>query len=119
MRPLSAADEPPVDLERYREVAFGDAARVREFTELFLAELDEQLTTLGSILQHDGAAAEGAAHTAAGVSGMCGARRLSELLTTIEAHTAAGRVAAAADLLTQAEQERGRVEAYLREWTLG
>jgi len=89
----TAADLPPVDLDRLAEVTGNVPARLDELSRLFLGQVGDQIGLLGQALRGgDVAEARRLAHACAGASVTCGAGRLSELLRSLEQQAAGGTV---------------------------
>ena len=105
---------PPVDEERIAELGGGDPVLLAELLGLYLLEMDRHFSSLASKLTAaDCGGAARTAHQAAGASSLCGARRLGELLHSIEHTAAAGDARAAADTYREAVSEFQAVHQFL------
>ena len=106
--------EPPVDVERLLEMAGGDEAGLRELTELYLAQMSEQLQTLkaavdsGTVLE-----VERVAHKAAGASATCGMSAIVPSLRELERQGHEGILTNASEMVGQARKEFEQIRSFL------
>jgi CheY-like chemotaxis protein len=120
-RPLSAAPaaglngEPPVDLDRMRELTDGNADGLRELVEMFLKQTHKQFDLIGSAIR-DGKAEEvrRVAHSCAGASATLGMTHLVPKLRELERLGATGSLPAADQLCQAALHEYLRVQEFLK-----
>jgi two-component system, sensor histidine kinase and response regulator len=111
-------EEDPVDMERLLEFTTGSVESLRELTDLYLSQTEDQVTKLEAAVAA-GTASEvrRLAHSCAGASATCGMRRLVPLLRELERQGADGKLTNASQLSQQAAHEfkqiRSFLEAYL------
>jgi CheY-like chemotaxis protein/nitrogen-specific signal transduction histidine kinase len=118
LSPVSTAEESLVDMERLLEFTDGTRESLRELTDLYLCQTEDQIAKLQAAVAA-GVAAEvrRLAHSCAGASATCGMRRLVPLLRELESRSAQGELAGAPQLCQQAAHEftliRPFIDSYL------
>ena len=118
----AAADEPPVDLDRFTEMSGSEEAQVRELMELYLAQTSGQLRELRVAVEAGEVKDVGrVAHKAAGASATCGMNGIVPVLRELERQGREGRLDGATVLVRQAGKELERIGGFLEDYvrTLG
>jgi CheY-like chemotaxis protein/HPt (histidine-containing phosphotransfer) domain-containing protein len=118
----AAADEPPVDLDRFTEMSGSEEAQVRELMELYLAQTSGQLRELRVAVEAGEVKDVGrVAHKAAGASATCGMNGIVPVLRELERQGREGRLDGATVLVMQAGKELERIGGFLEDYvrTLG
>jgi CheY-like chemotaxis protein/nitrogen-specific signal transduction histidine kinase len=116
--PSSPPDEPLVDMERLLEFTDGTRESLKELTDLYLSQTEEQIARLQAAV-NAGAAAEvrRIAHSCAGASATCGMRRLVPLLRELERQGSQSNLTSAPQLSQEAAHEftliRSFIDSYL------
>jgi signal transduction histidine kinase/AmiR/NasT family two-component response regulator/HPt (histidine-containing phosphotransfer) domain-containing protein len=110
----TAPDEPPVDLERLTEMSGPDEASVRELTDLYLTQTDQQMRELQTAIQsHAAQEIEHLAHKAAGASSTCGMTAIVPPLRELERQAHEGHLDQADDLYREINHQLHRTQAFL------
>ena len=112
--PTSPPEEPLVDMERLLEFTDGTRESLKELTDLYLSQTEDQIAKLQAAVTA-GAAAEvrRVAHSCAGASATCGMRRLVPLLRELERQGSQGNLTSAPQLGQQAAQEFTLIRAFI------
>lgn len=107
-------DEPPVDLERLREMTAGDDESVRNLVQLYLTQAEQLMPNLQAALQA-GSASEVArvAHKLGGASSTCGMPGLVAALLELEHLGRAGRLPENEQLWAEASRQLERIRQFL------
>ena len=109
-----APEEPPVDLERLREMTDDDPKSRRELVDLYLAQAEELMQALQAARQAGSARdLERAAHILGGSSSTCGMTGLVAPLRELEQLGSAGRLPENEQLLTEARRQLDRIRQFL------
>jgi CheY-like chemotaxis protein/HPt (histidine-containing phosphotransfer) domain-containing protein len=120
-RPAAAAaapaqeSEPPVDLERMRDLTDGDANGLRDLVDMYLKQTHKQFDLMETAIQ--GGKADDVrrvAHSCAGASATLGMTQLVPKLRALEQLGASGALPGADDLRHAALQEYERVQEFLK-----
>jgi HPt (histidine-containing phosphotransfer) domain-containing protein len=90
--------------------------RIREFAELFLKLVGEEIARIRNALDHDFAAVGHHAHALVGGAGNVGAARLSRLAHDLEAACKAGTLDEATRLVTEVDQAAAAATGELQVW---
>ncbi len=115
----AATSEPPVDLERLTEMSGTDEASVRELTELYLSQTDEQLRELRqAISTQEAREVERIAHKAAGASSTCGMVAVVSALRELERQGREARLDGAQTLYDQVSRDLERIRQFLQDYLL-
>jgi CheY-like chemotaxis protein len=110
----SAAEEPPVDMERLLDFTDGNPDNLRELVTLYLTQTSDQMSQLTAAAQASNAQEiRRLAHSCAGASATCGVRHLVPLLRDLERQGADGKLTTAAEVCRQAVREFERIRAFL------
>jgi CheY-like chemotaxis protein/HPt (histidine-containing phosphotransfer) domain-containing protein len=118
----AAADEPPVDLDRFTEMSGSEEAQVRDLMEMYLAQTSGQLRELRVAVEAGEVKDVGrVAHKAAGASATCGMNGIVPVLRELERQGREGRLDGATVLVMQAGKELERIGGFLEDYvrTLG
>jgi HPt (histidine-containing phosphotransfer) domain-containing protein len=103
----------PIDLSRLHEFSDGSDDGLRQLAELFMTHMTEARAALGPAVANARAdVVRREAHKAAGTAGACGARRLGELLTTLERLAEKG-IDGTVEVLAEIDDELARVRTFL------
>jgi HPt (histidine-containing phosphotransfer) domain-containing protein len=114
--PAHAAPVSRVDMARLKEFTDGTPENMRELIELYLEQTSKQMEELKTAHQAgDVETIRKTAHSAAGSSGTCGIRALSELLREIERATTEDDLPRAGKFLPDALSEFQEVKNCLQE----
>jgi len=107
-------EEPPVDLERLREMTAGDDESVRNLVDLYLTQADGLMPSLQAALQA-GSASEVArvAHKLGGASSTCGMTSLVAPLLELEHLGRAGRLPENEQSWAEASRQLERIRQFL------
>jgi HPt (histidine-containing phosphotransfer) domain-containing protein len=109
----------PVDMDRVRDVAMGDAGFLRELIASFLDDGQQQLQLLRQAIEsEDARAVHRAAHRLKGGGFNFGARSLSDLCGRLEQLGKQGELDQAPALLKDIADEYARVEVFLTRLTI-
>jgi len=112
--PLHVAEEAPVDIERFTEMSGPDEASVRELSDLYFTQTDEQMKELTAAIQAGAAKdVERVAHKAAGASSTCGMIAVVPALRELERQAREGRLDQAETLAKDILQNLKRIRAFL------
>ena len=114
--PASGADaEPPVELERMKDLADGNPDGLSELVELFLKQTHQQFEQIATAIR-DGRAEEvrRVAHSCAGASATLGMTHMVPKLRALEKLGTSGTLTGADQLCQAALHEYGRVRDFLR-----
>jgi signal transduction histidine kinase/HPt (histidine-containing phosphotransfer) domain-containing protein len=111
----SPAAEPPVDMDRMRDLTDGNADGLRELVEMFLKQTHKQFEQMAAAIR-DGSADEvrRVAHSCAGASATLGMTHLVPKLRELEKLGASGVLPEADKLCEAALQEYVRVQDFLK-----
>jgi CheY-like chemotaxis protein len=110
----TAKEEPPVDLDRLKDLTDGNEDNLRELVELYIKQTALQMEQLQAAVKGNVAdEVRRVAHSCAGASATCGITRLVPLLRDLEQQGYEGRLTNAAELAGKAVQEFEQVRAYL------
>jgi CheY-like chemotaxis protein/HPt (histidine-containing phosphotransfer) domain-containing protein len=110
----TAAEEPPVDMERLLDFTDGNPDNLRELVTLYLTQTSDQMGQLTAAAQAgDAQEIRRLAHSCAGASATCGVRQLVPLLRDLERQGADGKLTTAAEVCRQAVREFERIRAFL------
>ncbi len=112
--PASTPEESLVDMERLLEFTDGTRESLRELTDLYLCQTEDQIAKLQAAVTA-GVAAEvrRLAHSCAGASATCGMRRLVPLLRELESQSARGELVGAPPLCQQAAHEFALIRSFI------
>ena len=116
MTPVDGAVvEPPVDMDRMRDLTDGNADGLRELVEMFLKQTHKQFTQIEAAIR-DGKADDvrRVAHSCAGASATLGMTHLVPKLRELEKLGATGALPGADQLRAGALHEYGRVQEFLK-----
>ncbi len=106
--------EPPVDVERLSEMAGTTEEEVRELTDLYLQQTDEQLAELDTAIQNnDAREIERLAHKAAGASSTCGMTAVVDALRSLEQEARNGDLSQARQHFESVSKDLVRVRTFL------
>jgi HPt (histidine-containing phosphotransfer) domain-containing protein len=112
-----APDPAPVDLERLTEMSGPDEASVRELTDLYLTQTQDQMAALTTALQTGSASqVEHVAHKAAGASSTCGMVAVVPHLRELETLGRNGQLDGADAVLQTAIRELDRIRQFLAQY---
>ena len=115
--PATAAppdEHAPVDMTRLLDFTDGDPENLRELIQLYLTQTGQQFEQLHAAVQAaDAEEVRRLAHSCAGASATCGVRKLVPLLREMERQGFERQLTTIAELSQQAEEEFGRVRAFL------
>jgi CheY-like chemotaxis protein/HPt (histidine-containing phosphotransfer) domain-containing protein len=112
--PASAADEPPVDMERVTELAGDSQDSLREFIALYLTQTTAQFEKLAAALPSgDAKEVRRIAHSCAGASATCGMNRIVPPLRELERLGLDGNLAEAEPHLKRARLEFQSIRTFL------
>jgi CheY-like chemotaxis protein/HPt (histidine-containing phosphotransfer) domain-containing protein len=116
--PQTPADSPsPVDVERLTEMAGPDAPSVRELTDLYLTQTDEQLTELRAAIERsDAKEIERVAHKAAGASSTCGMVAVVSALRELEVQARKGNLSQAGALFESVTHDLQHIRMFLSKY---
>jgi CheY-like chemotaxis protein len=114
----SSGPEPPVELDRLRELTDGVPENLRELITLYLDQTAVQLPQVQAAIEANKPAdVRRLAHSCAGASSTCGMRRLAPMLRQLELQSAQGNLEGAPELWDRINAEfaciRQFLEAYL------
>jgi CheY-like chemotaxis protein len=114
LAPAAADSEPAVDVERLTEMSGPDEASVRELTDLYLTQTDEQMRELSEAIgKRDVKEVERLAHKAAGASSTCGMNAVVPPLRELERQAREGRLDQSQALYQSATQGLTRIRQFL------
>ncbi len=115
-RPAAGLDaEPPVDMERMKELTDGNTDGLCELVEMFLKQTHNQFDQIGAAIREGKAdQVRRVAHSCAGASATLGMTRLVPKLRELERLGASGALPDADQLCQAALQEYARVQAFLQ-----
>ena len=109
-----APEQPPVDLERLREMTSGNDESVRELVQLYLKQADELIPSLQAALQASSASELArVAHKLGGASSTCGMTGLVSPLGELEHLGRAGQLPENGQLLAEAIRQLERIRQFL------
>ncbi len=113
--PVNPGDEPPVDLERMRDLTDGNNDNLRELVEMYLKQTHKQFGQIAAAIR-DGKADDvrRVAHSGAGASATLGMTRLVPMLRALEKLGAAGSLTGAGRICEDAVNEFGRIREFLK-----
>jgi CheY-like chemotaxis protein/HPt (histidine-containing phosphotransfer) domain-containing protein len=115
--PDPATDSAPVDLERLFEMSGPDEASVRELTDLYLTQTQEQMAALRTALDtRSPRDLEHVAHKAAGASSTCGMVAVVPHLRELENLGRNGQLDGADAILQKAMLELDRIRLFLSDY---
>jgi CheY-like chemotaxis protein len=111
----NAAVEPPVDMDRMRDLTDGNADGLRELVVMFLKQTHKQFEQIGAAIR-DGKAEDvrRVAHSCAGASATLGMTRLVPRLRELEKLGASGTLPGADRICAAGLREFGRVQEFLK-----
>jgi signal transduction histidine kinase/HPt (histidine-containing phosphotransfer) domain-containing protein len=107
--------EPPVDMDRMKDLTDGNTDSLRELVEMFLKQTHKQFDQMQAAIR-DGKADEvrRVAHSCAGASATLGMTHLVPKLRDLEKLGATGALPNAGSLCAEARQEYDRVQEFLK-----
>jgi CheY-like chemotaxis protein/HPt (histidine-containing phosphotransfer) domain-containing protein len=115
--PAESSETPPVDVERLVDMGGSDELGLRELTDLYLAQTEEQLADLrAAISNSDAKEVERVAHKAAGASSTCGMLAVVEALRQMETQARAEDLSQAPRLLASVTRDLERIRAFLAQY---
>jgi signal transduction histidine kinase/HPt (histidine-containing phosphotransfer) domain-containing protein len=114
-RAAEADGEPPVDMDRMKDLTDGNADGLRELVEMFLKQTHRQFSQMKTAIR-DGKAEEvrRVAHSCAGASATLGMTLLVPKLRDLEKLGATGALPGAEGICSAALHEYGRVQEFLK-----
>ena len=113
--PVTASDahEPPVEMDRFRELSGRDENGVRDLAQLYLTQTSAHLEKLKEAVRTADAMLIGRiAHTCAGSSATCGMTRIVPLLRELERQGHEKELARAPEVLAQAIAEFATIQQF-------
>lgn len=109
-----AAENPPVDMERLRELTDGTENGLRELVNLYLEQTTMQLEQLQkAVAENQTAEVRRIAHSCAGASATCGMNEIVPLLREMERQGFENQLTSAPALCADALREFARIRAFL------
>jgi signal transduction histidine kinase/HPt (histidine-containing phosphotransfer) domain-containing protein len=113
--PAGAGAEPPVDMDRMKDLTDGNADGLRELVEMFLKQTHKQFGQMEAAVR-DGKADDlrRVAHSCAGASATLGMTHLVPKLRVLEKLGATGSLPGAGELCAEALHEYVRVQEFLK-----
>jgi response regulator RpfG family c-di-GMP phosphodiesterase len=115
--PIASEDEPPVNVDRFRQLAAGDPENLRRLIDRYLREADEMVDRLGAAVQAAAAAEiQHWAHKLGGTSAMLGMTAVVPVLHEMEKLSSSGELSTSERLLSQVRFELGRTQRFLSEY---
>jgi len=112
---ITPGTEPPVDMDRMKDLTDGDADGLRELVEMFLKQTHKQFEQMEAAIQAGKADdVRRVAHSCAGASATLGMTHLVPKLRELEKLGASGALPNAAQLCGEARQEYARVQEFLK-----
>jgi signal transduction histidine kinase/HPt (histidine-containing phosphotransfer) domain-containing protein len=108
-------NEPPVDMDRMKDLTDGDADGLRELVEMFLKQTHKQFEQIEAAIQAGKADdVRRVAHSCAGASATLGMTHLVPKLRQLEKLGASGSLPNAGQLCSEAKEEYLRVQEFLK-----
>jgi signal transduction histidine kinase/HPt (histidine-containing phosphotransfer) domain-containing protein len=111
----AAGAEPPVGMDRMKDLTDGNADSMRELVEMFLKQTHKQFAQLEAAIR-DGKADDvrRVAHSCAGASATLGMTQLAPKLRELEKLGASGALPGADKICADAVREYGRIQEFLK-----
>jgi CheY-like chemotaxis protein len=107
--------EPPVDMDRLRDLADNDPEGLRDLVELYLKQSTGQLEQLAAAIRNgDAKAVQHVAHSCAGASATCGMSQFVPILRQMEKQGMEGKLNNPEALLQAAHTEFNRIRDFLQ-----
>ncbi len=114
--PVPAAEEPPVEMDRLKDLTDGSADNLRELVELFFKQTCQQLAQLEAAARANKADdVRRVAHSCAGASATLGMTRLVPMFRDLEKQGASGTLTNAAQVCENALREFKIIQQFLAE----
>ncbi|MGB7745751.1 MAG: response regulator [Verrucomicrobiia bacterium] len=112
--PAPAAEEPPVEMERLKDLTDGSADNMRELVELFFKQTAQQLAQLEAAARANKADdVRRVAHSCAGASATLGMTRLVPMFRDLEKQGASGTLTSATQVCENALREFKIIQQFL------
>ena len=116
---MESAPSPPIDMERFRELAGGNEQSMRDLAALYLRQTGEQLKQLHHAFEAGNPAeVRRVAHSCAGASATCGMGLIAEPLRELESMGTRDDLSGIEKLLARVREEFESIQDYFTQQNL-